>query len=104
MNPSDLQAAIRISDVTATTLFSSLNIVSRFVLQHGATDKHALDAIIRLRELAESDTIDLTVKDAIYSLCREAGLFPYLQREKLSWRDQIAFEFFRGPPKTNYVF
>jgi hypothetical protein len=104
MNPSDLQAALQLSEITNATLFSSLNTVSRYVLQYGATDKYALDAIIRLRDLSETEAIDATIKDVIYSLCREAGLFPYLPKEKLSWRDQVAFEFFRGPPETNYVF
>jgi hypothetical protein len=104
MNPSDLQGALQLPEITNATLFSSLNVVSRYVLQHGATDKYALDAIIRLRDLSETEAIDATIKDVIYSLCREAGLFPYLPKEKLSWRDQVAFEFFRGPPETNYVF
>ena len=104
MEASDLKGALQLSEITTSALFSSLDIVSRYVLQYGATDENALDAIIRLRDLADRETVSPIIKDAIHSLCREAGLFPYLAKERLSWRDQVAFEFFRGPPETNYVF
>jgi hypothetical protein len=74
-------------------------------MEHGATDKVALDAIIRLRDLSERGAItNPAIDDAIFSLCREAGLFPYLPESRLTWRDQVAYEFFRGPAEMNYVF
>jgi DEAD/DEAH box helicase/Helicase conserved C-terminal domain len=105
MDSSDIENALRFDDLTPSHLFSILNTISRYVLEHGATDKIALDAIIRLRDLIEKGAInDSTIEDAIFSLCRDAGLFPYLPRAKLSWRDQLAFEFFRGPSETGYIF
>jgi hypothetical protein len=105
MNASDVERAVRMEEITPDNLFSALNVICRYILEHGAATKPALDAIIRLRDLVERHSIsDLAITDAIYSLCREAGLFPYLPREQLSWRDQVACEFFRGPPDTDYVF
>jgi hypothetical protein len=105
MDSSDVQNALRLTEITPQALFASINIISRYVMEYGATDKTALDAIIRLRDLTEQGAVkDPAINDAIYSLCREAGLFPYLPKEKLNWRDQVALEFFRGPSETNYVF
>ena len=105
MTPEDIQDAIGTEPKTADAIFDVLKVVSRYSLEHGATDKHALDAIIRLRDVAERlDGAEHPVYDAIFSLCREAGLFPYLPQETLSWRDRIALEFFRGPQDIDYVF
>jgi hypothetical protein len=104
MNAEIVQNALRQIGTTPGSLFAAVNTVSRYVMEHGASDRISLDAIIRLRELTEKTPLNPASEDAIYSLCREAGLFPYLPEEKLNWRDQIAVEFFRGPPETNYVF
>src|SRR5579871_5028104 len=103
MDPSVVQNVIKEVGTTTESLFAAINTVSRYVLENGASDRASLDAIIRLRELAQTRLLNPAIEDAIYSLCREAGLFPYLPQDKLDWRDQIAFEFFRGPPETNYV-
>lgn len=105
MRASDISDALRLEPLTPTSLFSCLTIISKYVLEHGAASRVALDAIIRLRDLSEQRRIsDTAMNDAIFSLCREAGLFPYLPESKLSWRDQVAYEFFRGPTEINYVF
>jgi hypothetical protein len=72
MDPSDLQNALKLVELTPQNLFSSINTVSRYVLEHGAAEKSALDAIIRLRDLSERGIVtDPVINDAIYSLCRE---------------------------------
>jgi hypothetical protein len=105
MRAADIQEALSWEVPTVANLFSCLDTLSRYVMEHGATDKVALDAIIRLRDYSERGIIaDQTANDAIFALCREAGLFPYLNEADLSWRDQIAYEFFRGPVTLDYVF
>lgn len=105
MQPSDVADALNWESPSASNVFSCLATVSKFVMQYGATDKVALDAIIRLRDLTQQGVIyDPPICDAVYSLCREAGLFPYLIEGQLDWRDQVAYEFFRAPPEVNYVF
>jgi hypothetical protein len=105
MQPTDLQNLLKTDPASPSEIFDVLKIVSRYALEHGATEKHALDAIIRLRDLANRGvTEDQGVIDAISSLCREAGLFPYLAPRALTWRDRVAFEFFRGPETLDYVF
>lgn len=105
MRPADIQEALSWQVPTVDNLFSCLGIISRYVMEHGATDKVALDAIIRLRDYSERGIItNPAANDAISALCREAGLFPYLTEADLTWRDQIAYEFFRGPVTLDYVF
>jgi len=105
MDIAEVKSALLFEDLSPQALFSSLQVLSRYALEHGATDKVALDAIIRFRDLIDKGSIkDPAITDAIYSLCREAGLFPYLSKEEIDWRDRVAFEFFRGPAETSYVF
>jgi hypothetical protein len=105
VDPSDLRAAIATELTNPSAIFDALKVVSKYTLEHGATDKHALDTIIRLRDLIEQRaSTNQTINDAIFSLCREAGLFPYLLQNNLSWRDRLAFEFFRGPEEMEYIF
>ena len=105
MTPDDLQSAVRYDPDSSADFFNGLNVLSRYILEHGATDRYALDAIIRLRDLIEQRKIrHAGTSDLIFSLCREAGLFPYLQSQNLTWRDKITYEFFRGPGEMDYIF
>jgi hypothetical protein len=76
MNAEIVQNALRQIGTTPGSLFAAVNTVSRYVMEHGASDRISLDAIIRLRELTEKTPLNPASEDAIYSLCREAGLFP----------------------------
>ena len=105
MNKDDLLYAIRLEEPTVTSIFAAINVVSKYVMEFGSSDVAAVDAIIRLRDFAQRDLIVHPVlRDAVFSLCREAGLFPYIPEADISWRDQVAFEFFRGPSDLDYVF
>ncbi len=105
MQTSDLQNAFDWAKPTPSNLFDGISILSKYVMEFGATEPNAIDAIIRLRDASEQiDPPNAAINDAIYSLCREAGLFPYMQTSSMSWRDKVAFEYFRGPQLVNYTF
>jgi superfamily II DNA/RNA helicase len=104
MEESDLLDALKWEEPTPENLFSCISTLSKYIMEHGATDTAALDAIIRLRDAAEHGQKNAAISDAIFSLCREAGLFPYMVPAGMSWRDQVAYEFFRGPADVDYVF
>lgn len=53
MQPGDIQEALKIEPTSANAIFDALKIISRYALEHGATEKYALDAIIRLRDLVD---------------------------------------------------
>ena len=101
----DIQTSLNWSEPTPSAIFNSVSIVSKYVMEFGADNPTAIDAIVRLRDTIDHPVISNdAIKDAVYSLCREAGLFPYLEEEALTWRDQVAYEFFRGPESLEYVF
>ena len=105
MQRADLQQALNGDLTNPDALFDALRVVSRYALEYGPTEKFALDAIIRLRDLVDRAPLEnQAFKDAVFSLCREAGLFPYMPEQELIWRDQLALEFFRGPLQLDYVF
>jgi hypothetical protein len=105
MRAEDIQKAPAWTDPTPANLFAILSIVSRYAMEHGPANEVALDAIIRLRDMTEKNIIaHPTLRDAVFSLCREAGLFPYMQENEISWRDKVAREFFRGPSAIKYIF
>lgn len=105
MTPQDLLLIRTVNPDDSNAVFAAVSIVSKYALEFGASDKFALDAIIRLREAINSGRIrDQGLVDAVYALCREAGLFPYLDPLTLNWREKVAYEFFRGPDQLNYVF
>ena len=99
----ELKEALQWDSPASSAIFDCLSVISKFVMEHGASDPNSVDAIIRLRDATE-DVSDPAIKDAVFSLCREAGLFPYVKESALSWRDQVAYELFRGPREINYVF
>jgi hypothetical protein len=104
MRREDVANVFRQDSFSDSDLFASIQVISKYVLEHGATDPVALDAIIRLRDLIQIPRGNAAVRDAVFSLCREAGLFPYVAEEEVTWRDKVAYEFFRGPQDLDYVF
>lgn len=105
MQTADVQAALTLDMGNPAAAFTCLSTVSRYVFQYGASDRTALDAIIRLRDWADRGVMrEPALNDAVFSLCREAGLFPYLPEQELTWRDKVAKEVFRAPAGINYVF
>lgn len=101
----ELKQAVKLEKPTPASLFSSITVVSRYVMEHGATDSAAVEAVIRLRDYVGNPGFsNLAIRDAVFSLCREAGLFPYINEAEITWRDQVAYELFRGPVDLNYVF
>jgi hypothetical protein len=45
MDASDVESALKLTEITPQNIFSVINVISRYVLEHGASDKTALDAI-----------------------------------------------------------
>jgi len=105
MQAPELQSALHYNPENSGEFFAGLSALSKYILEHGATDRYALEAIIRLRDLVEQRRVhNAATRDLIFSFCREAGLFPYLEPAELDWRDKVTYEFFRGPPGLDYVF
>jgi len=105
VSPDDLREKLSLDPEESNSFFKGLDALSRYIMEHGATEKNSLDAIIRLRDLIRQNRIkDENIRDAIFSFCREAGLFPYMTDENASWRDQVALEFFKDPTSSGFTF
>lgn len=105
MNKESLEAALRQEDDDLTGLFRKASALGRYVLENGSDEGWLSQEIIRLyAAVLEDPTAEERLGSVASGLLREVGLFPYIQSERLEWRDRFAVESFRAPEELDLIF
>ena len=105
MEMSQIREHLASPGLDSNIAFELLRSCGHAIRLHGASHPDLLDCVIRAVEKRKLfQEIDPQLGVMVSALCREAGLFPYLEPETTSWQDAIAKEMYRDPTGSKIVF
>lgn len=101
----EAQQLLTQGDISRDQAFEIIKTCGSMVMQHGNKNDSVVDCVIRMIEKrAHLCTLDPSYAQMISALCREVGLFPYLNKADSTWDDGFAAELFRDPTNSETVF
>jgi hypothetical protein len=105
MEIAEIKRLLSSPEIDRGSAFELLRSCAHPIRERGASNPEILDCVIRLVEKRRTfHEFDPKLGTMVSALCREAGLFPYLEPEDVSWQDAIAKEMYRDPTGSKVVF